>query len=297
VLPAVQIPEAQHRTLREYTVTLAQQLGVVGLMNVQYAIQNGTVYVLEVNPRASRTVPYVSKSTGVPLAKVAARLMVGRKLREFNLPEELPVNHFFVKSPVFPFTKFPGVDTILGPEMKSTGEVMGVAESFGLAFAKAQLAANQRIPAHGRVFISVNDPDKLPVVPLARELASLGYELVATKGTAQALRHAGLEVERVYKVNEGRPNVVDLVKSAKIDLIINTPRGRISQFDERAIRRAAVQHGVTCITQLSAAAAAVNGIRAQQQKGIEVASLQSLHARQPNAVGQTKRRGQQDMSK
>jgi carbamoyl-phosphate synthase large subunit len=296
VLPAVQIPEAQHRTLHEYTVTLARQLGVVGLMNVQYAIQNGTVYVLEVNPRASRTVPYVSKATGVPLAKVAARLMVGRKLREFNLPEELPVHHFFVKSPVFPFPKFSGVDTILGPEMKSTGEVMGVAESFGLAFAKAQLAANQRIPAHGRVFISVNDSDKLHVVPLARELASLGYKLVSTKGTAEALRHAGLEVERVYKVNEGRPNVVDLVKSAKIDLIINTPRGRISQFDERAIRRAAVQHGVTCITQLSAAAAAVNGIRALQQKGIQVASLQSLHAGQPNAVGQTKRAGQQDMS-
>jgi len=291
VLPTVQIPEAQLGTLREHTVTLARQLRVVGLMNVQYAIQNGTVYVLEVNPRASRTVPYVSKSTGVPLAKVAACLMVGRKLREFNLPAELPVRHFFVKSPVFPFPKFPGADTILGPEMKSTGEVMGVAESFGLAFAKAQLAANQRIPTRGQVFISVNDPDKLNVVPLARELADLGYKLVATKGTAEALRHAGLEVERVYKVNEGRPNIVDLVKSAEIDLIINTPRGRTSHFDEKAIRRAALQHGVTCITQLTAAAAAVSGIRAQQHNGIEVASLQSLHARQTNSVGQTRPAG------
>jgi carbamoyl-phosphate synthase large subunit len=289
VLPSVQIPESQRQTLREYTVTMARELRVVGLMNVQYAIQNGTVYVLEVNPRASRTVPYVSKATGVPLAKMAVRLMVGRKLREFNLPEELPVGHFFVKSPVFPFPKFPGVDTILGPEMKSTGEVMGVAGSFGLAFAKAQLAASQRIPAQGCVFISVNDPDKLHVVPLARDLASLGYKLVATKGTAEALRHAGLEVERVHKVNEGRPNVVDLLKSGKLDLIVNTPRGRTSYIHEKTIRRAALQHGVTCITQLSAAAAAVSGIRAQQQNGIEVASLQSLHARQPKPEGQSKR--------
>ncbi len=277
VLPAVQIPETQRQTLREYTVKLARELQVVGLMNAQYAIQNGTVYVLEVNPRASRTVPYVSKATGVPLAKVAARLMVGRKLREFGLEEELPVQFYFVKSPVFPFLKLPGADTILGPEMKSTGEVMGAAESFGLAFAKAQLAAQQKIPSAGRVFLSVNDHDKPHVIPIARDLAALGFQLVATRGTAEALRAAGLQVATVHKVNEGRPNVVDLIKSSKLDLVINTPLGRASHFDEKAIRRAAIQQGVSCITTLSAAAAAVSGIRAQREKGIQVASLQELH--------------------
>jgi len=280
VLPAVAIPDSQRRTLRDYTVRLAQALNVVGLMNVQYAIQNGKVYVLEVNPRASRTVPYVSKATGVPLAKIAARLMVGRKLREFELRGELPVNFYYVKSPVFPFQKFPGVDTILGPEMKSTGEVMGMADGFGLAFAKAQRAAYQRIPASGLVFISVNDQDKAHIANIARELASLGFKLVATRGTAQTLRAAGLKVEKVYKVNEGRPNVVDLIKSGKIDLIINTPLGRVSRFDEKAIRRAAVQGGITCITTLAAAAAAVNGIREEREKGIQVKSLQELHPKE-----------------
>ena len=190
--------------------------------------------------------------------------MVGRKLAEFGLPAELPVSHSFVKSPVFPFQKFPGVDTILGPEMKSTGEVMGVADSFGLAFAKAQLGARQRIPVKGRVFISVNDHDKPAVIPIARDLESLGFTLIATRGTAAALRAAGIKVEKVFKVNEGRPNVVDRIKSADIDLIINTPLGRKSRFDDKAIRRAAVQHGVTCITTLSAADAAIQGIRALQ---------------------------------
>ena len=277
VLPSVSIPEDQRQLLREYTVRLARELKVVGLMNVQYAIQNGKVYVLEVNPRASRTVPYVSKATGVPLAKIAARLMVGRKLAEFSLPPELPVSHSFVKSPVFPFQKFPGVDTILGPEMKSTGEVMGVADSFGLAFAKAQLGARQRIPIKGRVFISVNDHDKPGVIPIARDLESLGFTLIATRGTAEALRKAGVKVERVFKVHEARPNVVDRIKSAEIDLIINTPLGGKSRFDDKAIRRSAVQHGVTCITTLSAAEAAIQGIRALQKGETHVASLQKLH--------------------
>ena len=277
VLPTVSIPEDQLKLLREYSVRLARALNVVGLMNVQYAIQNGKVYVLEVNPRASRTVPYVSKATGFPLAKIASRLMVGRKLKEFNLPAELPVGHSFVKSPVFPFQKFPGVDTILGPEMKSTGEVMGVADSFGLAFAKAQLGAKQRIPIKGRVFISVNDHDKPGVIPIARDLESLGFTLVATRGTAAALRDAGVKVEKVFKVNEARPNVVDRIKSAEIDLIINTPLGRTSRFDDKAIRRAAVQHAVTCITTLSAASAAIQGIRALQQGETHVVSLQKLH--------------------
>jgi len=294
VLPAVEIPESQRQTLREYTVKLARELQVVGLMNVQYAIQAGKVFVLEVNPRASRTVPYVSKATGVPLAKIAARLMVGRKLREFNLEEELPVHHFFVKSPVFPFQKFPGADTILGPEMKSTGEVMGSGESFGLAFGKAQLGASQPVPTEGRVFLSVNDHDKPYAIPIARELANLGFKLVATTGTAATLRKAGLRVEKVFKVNEGRPNVVDLIKSGALALLINTPLGRASHFDEKAIRRAAVHYRVTCITTLSAAAAVVSGIRAQREKGIQIASLQELHQKgavssQPSAVSNLSR--------
>jgi carbamoyl-phosphate synthase large subunit len=279
-LPVFQIAPAARRTLVEHTVKLACELNVVGLMNVQYAIQNGKVFVLEVNPRASRTVPYVSKATGVPLAKIAARLMVGRKLREFNLDVELPVYRHFVKSPVFPFIKLPGADTILGPEMKSTGEVMGTASSFGLAFAKAQLAAGHRIPAEGRVFFSVNDHDKPHAVSIARDLLDLGFTVAATRGTAEYLRSAGLQVERVNKVNEGRPNVADLIKSEKIDLIINTPLGRASHFDEKAIRRAAIQQGITCITTLSAAIAAVNGIRAQRQGGIQVECLQELHRKQ-----------------
>ncbi|HEV2423189.1 MAG TPA: carbamoyl-phosphate synthase large subunit [Terriglobia bacterium] len=279
-LPVFEISDRERETLREYTVKLARELGVVGLMNVQYAIQNGKVYVLEVNPRASRTIPYVSKATGVPLAKIAARLMIGRKLREFGLEGELAVQHHFVKSPVFPFIKLAGADTILGPEMKSTGEVMGTASSFGLAFAKAQLAAGQGIPAEGRVFFSVNDHDKPHAVSIARDLLELGFKVVATRGTAEYLRMAGLSVERVHKVNEGRPNVADLVKSGKIDLIINTPLGRASHFDERAIRRAAIQQGITCITTLSAAVAAVQGIRAQRQGGIQVECLQELHRKQ-----------------
>jgi carbamoyl-phosphate synthase large subunit len=279
-LPVFEIGERERQTLREYTVKLARELGVIGLMNVQYAIQNGKVFVLEVNSRASRTVPYVSKATGVPLAKIAARLMIGRKLSEFGLEGELAVHHHFVKSPVFPFVKLPGADTMLGPEMKSTGEVMGTASSFGLAFAKAQLAAGQRIPAEGRVFFSVNDHDKPHAVPIARDLVALGFTLLATRGTAEYLRTAGVPVERVHKVNEGRPNVADLVKSSKIDLIINTPLGRTSHMDERAIRRAAIQQGITCITTLSAAVAAVQGIRAQRQGGIQVECLQELHRKQ-----------------
>ncbi|HEV2419822.1 MAG TPA: carbamoyl-phosphate synthase large subunit [Terriglobia bacterium] len=277
VLPSVQIPESIREKLKQYTVELALALNVVGLMNAQFAIQNGNVFVLEVNPRASRTVPYVSKATGVPLAKIASRLMVGRKLSDFGLSDELKVSQYFVKSPVFPFMKFPGVDTILGPEMKSTGEVMGVGESFGQAFGKAQLAAGQRIPSAGSVFFSVNDHDKPQAAPVARNLHQLGFKLIATRGTAHALKASGLPVEQVYKVNEGRPNVVDLIKSGKLDLIINTPLGGPSRFDEKAIRRAAVQHGITCITTLSAAAAVVNGIRAQREQGIQVFSLQGLH--------------------
>jgi len=261
-------------------------------MNVQYAIQQDTVYVLEVNPRASRTVPYVSKATGVPLAKLAARLMTGRKIRELHLPitqangvKELAVHDFYaVKSPVFPFNKFRGVDIILGPEMRSTGEVMGISSTFGLAFAKAQLGAGQHLPREGVVFISVNDQDKRHVAPVARDLAAAGLKIIATRGTAAALTRAGIEIEAVFKVNEGRPNIVDLVKNGKVRLIINTPLGRESFYDEKSIRRAAVRYNVPCITTLSAASAAARGIRAMAGHAAEVAALQDLHRRKSVAL-------------
>jgi carbamoyl-phosphate synthase large subunit len=287
VLPAVTLKPGVLERIRDYTSRLARALHVVGLMNVQYAIQRDTVFVLEVNPRASRTIPYVSKATGVPLAKVAARLMTGRKLRELYLPivetggvKELAVRDFFaVKSPVFPFNKFRGVDTILGPEMRSTGEVMGVASTFGLAFAKAQLAAGQRLPLEGTVFISVNDHDKRYVAGVVQDLLAAGLKVIATRGTMAALKSAGIEVEPIYKVNEGRPNIVDLIKTGKVNLVINTPLGRESFYDEKSIRRAAIRYNVPCITTLSAARAAAGGIRAMAGHTAEVLALQDLHGR------------------
>jgi carbamoyl-phosphate synthase large subunit len=291
VLPPVSLSPSVLAKIRDYTKRLAKALQVVGLMNVQYAIQRDTVYVLEVNPRASRTVPFVSKATGVPLAKVAARLMAGRKLCDMNLPvtmtdgvAEIVVRDYYsVKSPVFPFNKFRGVDTILGPEMRSTGEVMGVAKSYGQAFAKAQLAAGQRLPRKGSIFLSVSDHDKRHCGPLAKELHALGFRLIATRGTAAALEAAGVPAEPVYKVNEGRPNIVDLVKTGKVDMIINTPLGRESFYDEKSIRRAAIRYNIPCITTLSAANAAARGIRALVEQSLEVSPLQSLHSKKAAA--------------
>ena len=295
VLPAVDIPESLLKRMRDYTFKLARALKVIGLMNVQFAIPRGhgpkgnghhepIVYVLEVNPRASRTVPFVSKATGVPMAKIAARLMTGRKLREF-LPENIERGTdldtgrcFFVKSPVFPWSKFPGVDTVLGPEMRSTGEVMGVADNFGEAFAKAQIAAGQKLPIKGTVFISVTDHDKPAMVEVAHRFVDMGFKLVATHGTADILEESGLGVERVYKVKEGRPNAVDLIKADRIQLIVNTPHGPDPYFDEKAIRRAAVTARITTITTLSAARAAAEGIAALQRGEVRVQALQALHA-------------------
>jgi carbamoyl-phosphate synthase large subunit len=305
VLPAVDIPRHLLDRMREYTFKLARALKVIGLMNIQFAIPrsngaypegasetrphtgNGTggkVYVLEVNPRASRTVPYVSKATGIPMAKIAARLMTGRKLRDF-LPEFIEQqkdldtgSSYYVKSPVFPWNKFPGVDTVLGPEMKSTGEVMGVADNFGEAFAKAQTAAGQRLPVQGMVFISVTDHDKPQVAEVARKFVDMGFKLVATAGTADVIESASMACERVYKVKEGRPNVVDLIKGERIHLIINTPQGPDPFFDEKAIRRAAVTARIPTITTLSAARAAAEGIAALQRGEVRVQALQQLHA-------------------
>src|ERR1700728_4078849 len=296
VLPAVDIPQHLLERMREYTFKLAKALKVVGLMNIQFAIprrdggvagdadEGGKVYVLEVNPRASRTVPFVSKATGVPMAKIAARLMTGRKLREF-LPEfidrraDLDTGScYYVKSPVFPWNKFPGVDTVLGPEMKSTGEVMGVADNFGEAFAKAQLAAGQKLPTQGAVFISVTDHDKRHVAQVSRKFVDMGFKLVATAGTADVIEAAGMNVERVYKVKEGRPNVVDFIKGQRIQLIINTPTGLEPWFDEKAIRRAAVTARIPTITTLAAARAAAEDIEALQRGQVNVRALQHLHA-------------------
>jgi carbamoyl-phosphate synthase large subunit len=278
VVPPFICPERHLATIRDYTRRIARALNVVGLMNVQYAIKDNIVYVLEVNPRASRTVPYLSKAAGVSLAKVAAKVMAGRTLAELGLTKDVEVSGVFVKSPVFPFVRFPGVDTILGPEMKSTGEVMGGSTGFGVAFAKAQLSVGQRLPEGGTAFVSVNNDDKANLVPIARDLAQLGFKLIATRGTAAYLRAYGLDADVVFKVNEGRPNVADEIVNRKIDLIINTPLGRESFFDDRAVRRAAMLHGVPCITTLTGAAAAVSAISAIRVQGVGVRALQDYYA-------------------
>jgi carbamoyl-phosphate synthase large subunit len=278
VLPAVSLGEAEIKTIEEYTVKLARGLHVIGLMNVQYAIKDGKVYVLEVNPRASRTVPYVSKSTGVQLPKLAVQLMLGKKLHEVTHHRgRLPVPLMFVKSPVFPFNKFPGVDPALGPEMRSTGEVMGVGENFGEAFAKAQLSAGSPLPDKGTVFISVNDRYKPEIVAVAKRFSDLGFDLVATRGTATLLQNSGMKCKTVFKVNEGRPNAVDLLKGGSIQLVIYTTNGALSFEDEKSIRRSAITYRVPCITTLSGARAAAEAVASRLRDPIRVWSLQEIH--------------------
>ena len=285
VLPAFSIAQEALATIRDYTEKLARALNVIGLMNVQYAIQNGKVYVLEVNPRASRTAPYVSKATGVQLPKVAVGLMLGKKLKELTHLTKgltqgvLPVTKYFVKSPVFPFNKFPGVDPALGPEMRSTGEVMGVGENFGEAFVKAQLSAGTPLPVKGCIFLSVNDRDKQEAVALGQQYHALGYELAATRGTASALRAAGLPCKIVFKVNEGRPNAVDLIKGGGAQLVIYTTTGAHSFTDEQAIRRTAVFYRVPCITTLAGAKAAAQAMASLRRDPIRVWSLQEIHGK------------------
>ena len=279
VLPPVRIAEEHLETMRHYTRKLATALSVSGLMNIQFAIKDDRVYVLEVNPRASRTVPFVSKATGVALARIGALVMAGRKLKDFDLPAELSVDRFYIKSPVFPFAKFPGVDPVLSPEMHSTGEVMGIGESFGEAYGKAMTAAGLSLPEKGIAFISVSEADKGQAVLLARRLTRLGFNLMATQGTAARLREVGLEVANVFKVNEGRPNVVDHIKQGEIALIINTPLGRASHYDEQAIRRAALQYNVPCVTTMTGAQALVEALASRaDDKEIGVNALQDLHA-------------------
>ncbi|HXI34220.1 MAG TPA: carbamoyl-phosphate synthase large subunit [Gemmatimonadales bacterium] len=277
VLPPYLIGDRQVEEMRRHAQSFAKALGVVGLLNIQFAVKNGIVYVLEVNPRASRTVPFVSKATGVPLAKLAAAVMVGRTLDELGVPDELPVPGVAVKEAVFPFTKLPGVDTVLGPEMRSTGEVMGIADSFGMAFAKAQIAADGSLPLAGAIFVTVNDSDKPTVLPIVRRFHEMGFRIVATDGTAKYLRSRGVPAERVAKVHEGRPNAIDLIVSGEVHLLINTPLGKFTQADDYAIRRTALVHRVPYTTTMSAASAACDAIIALKSRTGSVRSLQEWH--------------------
>ncbi len=263
--------------LKQNTYALARELNVVGLMNIQYAIKNDVIYVLEVNPRASRTVPFISKATGVPWAKVAAKVMVGRKLSELGIKGEVEIGHIAVKESVFPFNRFYGVDTVLGPEMKSTGEVMGIDTDFGVAFAKSQIGAGMLMPTRGRVFISVMNKDKRSIVFVAKKLVDLGFEVTATKGTAKVLANNGIPVETIFKVGEGRPNIVDRIKNGDIQLVINTPSGKKPKADEVAIRSQSVAHNIPCVTTLSGAQAVVNGIESLLKRTVSVRSIQEYH--------------------
>ncbi len=280
VIPPYMISEKNLDEIKAYTVKLAKALKVVGLLNVQYAMKDGTVYVLEVNPRASRTVPFVSKAIGLALAKIAAKVMVGRTLEDLGVKDFdfRKVKHISVKEAVFPFSKFPRVPVFLGPEMRSTGEVMGMSSTFGGAIAKAQMGAGNTLPVEGRVFISVNQSDKNDItVNIVREFTKLGFSIVATEGTAKFLKAHGIESDVVFKVNEGRPNVVDLIKNGQIQLVINTPLGEESRYDEFAIGWAAIEQKVSFITTLSAAATAVKGIERQKSDSFSVKSLQEYH--------------------
>jgi carbamoyl-phosphate synthase large subunit len=277
VLPPYLITEDAVEQMRVHTRAFARALGVVGLINVQYAVKNGVVYVLEVNPRGSRTVPFVGKATGVPLAKLAAAVMVGRTLDESGVPNEFTIPYVAVKEAVFPFSKLPNVDTVLGPEMRSTGEVMGIADSFGMAFAKAQIGADGALPLTGAVLVTVNDPDKPTVVPIVRRFHEMGFKIIATEGTAKYLRARGVPCDRVAKVYEGRPNPIDLMAAGSVQLLINTPLGKLTQRDDYLMRRAAIEHRLPYTTTMSAASAASDAILALRSREGQVRCLQEWY--------------------
>jgi carbamoyl-phosphate synthase large subunit len=283
-LPTYTLPEGVVATIRELTRRIGHALDVRGLMNVQYLVQSGEVYVIEVNPRASRTVPFVAKAIGRPLAKIAVKVMAGRTLRELDFVEEATPDHFSVKQPVFPFDRFPGADIILGPEMRSTGEVMGIAADFGVAFAKSMDAAGRALPREGTVFLSVRDSDKRGVIFIGRRLYDLGFRIVATHGTYEALRRSGVDAQRIHKIGQGRPDVLDAIKNGEIHLIINTPVGKGAHTDEGRIRQEALGKKIPIITTLSGAAAVANGIAALRRRAVPVQCLQEHHARRPVAT-------------
>ena len=277
VLPPHTLTKSVIDIIRTYTHAMARELQVIGLMNVQYAVKGETVYVLEVNPRASRTVPFVSKAIGKPLAKIAAKVMAGKTLKELDFTEEIWTKYWAVKESVFPFNRFHGQDILLSPEMRSTGEVMGLDADLGTAYAKSQMAANSALPLSGKVFISVSEMHKKDVAEVAKSFADLGFELIATGGTATILEKAGLKVERIHKLQEGRPNAVDLLKNKEIQLVINTPSGAVPRADEIKIRTTAVYTGTPIMTTLSGAKAAALGIAALKKTGYEVKTVQEYH--------------------
>jgi carbamoyl-phosphate synthase large subunit len=277
VLPPHTLSGTVIETMRRYTRAMARELRVIGLMNVQYAVKGETVYVLEVNPRASRTVPFVSKAIGVPLAKLAAKVMAGKSLADLGFTSEVWTKYWAVKESVFPFNRFLGQDILLSPEMRSTGEVMGLDADLGIAYAKSQMAANAPLPLGGRVFISVSDAHKKQVAAIAREFAALGFEIVSTGGTASVLEQAGLKVSRVFKLAEGRPNTLDLLKNRDIQLVINTPAGQTPRADEVKIRTTALYTGTPIMTTLSGARAAALGIAALKKNGYGVKTVQEYH--------------------
>ncbi|MBW2377487.1 MAG: carbamoyl-phosphate synthase large subunit, partial [Deltaproteobacteria bacterium] len=279
VLPAHALPPDVLATLRSSTRSLALELGVVGLMNVQFAVRGSAVFIIEVNPRASRTIPFISKAIGVPLAKIAAKVMAGATLRELGYTREIVTSHIAVKESVFPFTKFPGVDTILSPEMRSTGEVMGIADNFPDAFYKALLSAYLELPDQGKVFISVKENDKPAAADLARRLKDLGFDIIATKGTREMLERAGVEAENVHKVGEGRPHIVDLLQNGDIALVFNTTEGAKAIRDSRSMRRQTVLSDVPYFTTIAAAVATVDAVEARRLRPPSVCSIQEYHAR------------------
>lgn len=276
-LPPYSLSSEIVEQIKVQTKALAKELNVIGLMNIQFAVKDNEIYILEVNPRASRTIPYVSKSIGVPLAKMAAKVMLGKTLEELGLTKEKEITHFTVKEAVFPFDRFVGVDTLLGPEMKSTGEVMGIDEDFGRAYAKSQIAAKNAMPLRGTVFISVKDWDKPAIHSLAAKLVSLGFKIIATRGTAFYLNQLGIKTETVNKVTEGRPHCVDLVKNKEIDFIINTVTGAKAKKDSFSIRESALQYNVTYTTTISGARAAIKAIEVMLKKQLNIKSLQEYH--------------------
>ncbi|MHC4708396.1 MAG: carbamoyl-phosphate synthase large subunit, partial [Planctomycetota bacterium] len=277
VIPPVSIPQKHIDTINEYTRKIATELNVVGLMNMQYAIANDTVYVLEANPRASRTVPLVSKVCGLSMARAATQLMLGKKLSDLDLKHR-SIPHFGVKESVFPFNMFPEVDPLLGPEMRSTGEVLGMADSFDLAFFKSQQAAKQQLPSKGAVLITVTDSDKAAALEISKEFQKLGFKIITTNGTHSFLEKNGLKTELVLKMHEGRPNIVDSIKNGEIQLVINTPSGKLSKHDDSYIRKAAINYKVPYITTTAAAAAAAKGIAASHNGDSSIRSLQSYHS-------------------
>jgi carbamoyl-phosphate synthase large subunit len=282
-IPAPHLSETVKNTIRDYTYRLARELGVLGLMNVQYAVKDGEVYVLEVNPRASRTIPYVSKTIGVPLAKLAALIMVGYKLKDMGFTREVVPRYYSVKEAVFPFVKFPGIDVVLTPEMKSTGEVMGIDPSLGMAFLKSQVAAGNTLPVSGNIFISVRDSDKQAVIPIAQKLCELGFTLYATQGTSTALRDSGIRSNAIFRISDGRPSVIDLIEEKNVNWIINTPSAGVQpKRDEIQMRAHAVLRGIPLTTTVAGLRAGVEGVETLKRlQQMEVCSLQEYHRHAP----------------